>query len=84
MTGRRPATVDGGCGGETRRWRSGVVAPNPVVAGAPPGFHEHAGKVEEAGGRPEWSVDVAQRRREGLNAEGSLESKIAQVSATWS
>ena len=52
MAGGRPAMEDVGGGDEARRWRSGVVAPNPVDAGAPPGFHEHAGGVDEAGGRP--------------------------------
>ena len=65
MAGGRPVTVDGGDGGETRRRRSGAVATNPVGAGAPPGFHEYSGRVGETGGRPEWSGDVVQRRREG-------------------
>ena len=65
MAGGRPAMEDVGGGDEARRWRSGVVAPNPVDAGAPPGFHEYSGRVGETGGRPEWSGDVVQRRREG-------------------
>ena len=53
---------DVGGGDEARRWRSGVVAPNPVDAGAPPGFHEHAGGVDGAGGRPGWLGDGDERR----------------------
>ena len=70
MAGRRPATEDVGGGDEARRWRSGVVAPNPVDAGAPPGFHEHAGGVDDAGGRPGWPGDGDQRRCERAQRGG--------------